>query len=246
MKIKGKQPRKQSTNASFGQKIIQCASDIVHKQKPYIEDTYSVLELLTFLSETKTPFVGGTTTIIDEEKVLGSVWLVGEKEAFEQESKSNTFNQKIAELAINYREAEQKESKYLSEIRKELDSIILQSFEFDTNVYFIYNPGAHAIKIGKSKDVKKRLTSLETASPGKLKLLYSCPARNSWEKIIHDELGKYRMKGEWFEASKELFRFIMWFKVIQETGLNSRDFSRKSFNDEEYYNESLKKLLKDN
>lgn len=52
------------------------------------------------------------------------------------------------------------------------------------------------IKIGKSTDVAKRLTALQTGMPCELRLLfvYDCDI----EKDLHAELWAYRARGEWF------------------------------------------------
>jgi hypothetical protein len=67
-------------------------------------------------------------------------------------------------------------------------------------VYFVYEPLSKLVKIGRSKNVYKRLLSLSTSSPYDLTLInygYFKDADKA-EKSIHKQLAKYRVKGEWF------------------------------------------------
>jgi len=231
------------TVKKFENKVKEVALQIARKQEKNWSTDVDILELLDFLSEMENPFIGGGTSIVDENKNLGTCWVVGDMEACELEMKINNYQHEISKLAIKYREAQESNSNYIEKIKEELDKAIELSYEFETNIYFIYNPGAYAIKIGKSNNVQSRMNSLATGSPGNLKLLYTCPARKNWEKMIHEELDKYRMRGEWFEANKEVFKFILWFKSFQEFGGNSYVMAKKDFDDDEYYKDSLNKLL---
>lgn len=58
-------------------------------------------------------------------------------------------------------------------------------------------------KIGYSADPKRRLRDLQTASPVKLKLYYIAHLRKKTkksEKLIHKQLGEFRIRGEWFNV----------------------------------------------
>ena len=54
------------------------------------------------------------------------------------------------------------------------------------------------IKIGRSKDPQKRLKQLQTGNPNRLKLIASFDGLGWQEKLIHERLKSYRLKGEWF------------------------------------------------
>lgn len=58
-------------------------------------------------------------------------------------------------------------------------------------------------KIGKTNDPQGRLTSLQTASPDKLKLVHTFKADNASaaEEGLHAALQNKRMQGEWFQLS---------------------------------------------
>ena len=65
------------------------------------------------------------------------------------------------------------------------------------------NPTESNYKIGISKNVSKRLESLQTSSPEKLELLFKHPTTESREieKSLHNLFKYYRIRenGEWFK-----------------------------------------------
>ncbi|MDA0268200.1 MAG: GIY-YIG nuclease family protein [Cyanobacteria bacterium] len=80
-------------------------------------------------------------------------------------------------------------------------------------VYFIFNADSDAIKIGRAKDVEKRLRSLQTASPIELKLLKIIPLQSEaqakgLEGALHGKFWHLRMQGEWFKAEQSLMVYI--------------------------------------
>ena len=79
-----------------------------------------------------------------------------------------------------------------------------------SHVYFIYSSVSKAIKIGWANDVSKRQRTLQTASGTKLYLLYACEVEDAHteEKRLHAQFSRYRLEGEWFEASQELLNAI--------------------------------------
>jgi hypothetical protein len=60
------------------------------------------------------------------------------------------------------------------------------------------------IKIGQSKNVKKRIQQLQTAHGKKLKLLAYCLADKYLEKRLHRMFFFHRKQGEWFDCSSEI------------------------------------------
>jgi len=80
-------------------------------------------------------------------------------------------------------------------------------------VYFIRSEKTYAIKIGfTSGQAEKRLNSLQTAHPYKLRLLAITPGTMEYEKLLHDRFSSYRLEGEWFNPHPDLLAFI---SVIQ-------------------------------
>ncbi len=76
-------------------------------------------------------------------------------------------------------------------------------------VYFIKSEGTKAIKIGfTAGQVERRLSSLQTAHPYKLKLLATIPGARENEKSLKEQFARYRLEGEWFEPHPDLLAFI--------------------------------------
>lgn len=77
----------------------------------------------------------------------------------------------------------------------------------------MFNADSSAIKIGKAKDLEKRLKSLQTVSPAQLKLLKAIQVTGEkeagqLEASLHRKFIHLRLSGEWFKAEKELFDYI--------------------------------------
>ena len=88
--------------------------------------------------------------------------------------------------------------------------IIRNKTEF---VYFIFNADSNAIKIGKAKDVYKRMKSLQTGTPAYLKLIKVIDAKagkeaKEIEQSLHQQFEHLRLLGEWFKFNDELQEFV--------------------------------------
>lgn len=66
------------------------------------------------------------------------------------------------------------------------------------SLYIIQSSMTGMIKIGRSKNPEKRLKQLQTGNPNKLKLIAEFKNQGWKEKIIHEKLRLFRLKGEWF------------------------------------------------
>lgn len=69
------------------------------------------------------------------------------------------------------------------------------------DLYIIQAKTTGAIKIGRSKDVHKRIRQLQTGCPYKLKLIVHIPGQGHLERSLHQKLRDHRIrreKGEWF------------------------------------------------
>lgn len=75
-------------------------------------------------------------------------------------------------------------------------------------VYFIQSGDGGPIKIGWSEEPEKRIASLQTAHPEKLRLLAVTPGDASTEAGLHAEFSAARKTGEWFEPVPELLAHI--------------------------------------
>jgi hypothetical protein len=74
------------------------------------------------------------------------------------------------------------------------------------HTYFILCEGTNFIKIGKTKDIKKRIEMLQTGLPQKLRLVAS--VREDIENKLHKRFAHLRHNGEWFQFTQEIKNFI--------------------------------------
>ena len=73
-----------------------------------------------------------------------------------------------------------------------------------TNIYFIRRK--NEIKIGRSKNVKQRLSALQTGNTEKLKLEYVIlNIEPKMEKHIHSICRRFHINGEWFKEDALTF-----------------------------------------
>ncbi|HEY9699093.1 MAG TPA: GIY-YIG nuclease family protein [Trichocoleus sp.] len=80
-------------------------------------------------------------------------------------------------------------------------------------VYFILNEDSNAVKIGRAKDMHKRMKALQTSSPAKLKLLKSVQVEGrkeaeQLEQSLHKQFSEIRLAGEWFKAEANLLNYV--------------------------------------
>jgi hypothetical protein len=76
------------------------------------------------------------------------------------------------------------------------------------NLYFIR--AGQRVKIGRSADVQRRLSALQTGCPYPAQVLLTVPiAAASIEKIYHDALKRWRVKGEWFTWCSQIQRLLL-------------------------------------
>lgn len=69
------------------------------------------------------------------------------------------------------------------------------------HLYIIQSDVTGAFKVGRSKNVQKRLKQLQTGSPYKLKLILELKHQGYIEKQLHEilKIHKCRKNGEWFD-----------------------------------------------
>lgn len=80
-------------------------------------------------------------------------------------------------------------------------------------IYFILNEDSNAIKIGRAKDLAKRMNVLQTSSPAKLRLIKSVQVAggkeaHELEQSLHKKFNEIRLAGEWFKAEASLLEYI--------------------------------------
>ena len=82
----------------------------------------------------------------------------------------------------------------------------LQISKGDDCVYVIKHKGKSSIhKIGKSADFHQRLETIQSYNPAELEvvLVQKTSLNNYLEKILHFEFKSKKIRGEWFDLSKE-------------------------------------------
>jgi hypothetical protein len=96
-----------------------------------------------------------------------------------------------------------------SEYPELIDKVsLMQKLTKDVGVvYFIEAVGTGFIKIGQTKDILKRLISLQTANPHEL-VLRKCITNARQEKVYHELYKDYHERGEWFRYEGELKKYI--------------------------------------
>ena len=72
--------------------------------------------------------------------------------------------------------------------------------------YFVQGHPLTPVKIGRAKDVDRRLSELQTANYQKLRLLLVL--KGDLESDLHDLFSKHRIDGEWFRWCDEIKEFI--------------------------------------
>jgi hypothetical protein len=66
-------------------------------------------------------------------------------------------------------------------------------------VYVIGQPGQPVAKIGTTSNLRARLRVLQTGSPVRLQVLWSCPGGRRLEAWLHEIYKHWRLEGEWFD-----------------------------------------------
>lgn len=68
----------------------------------------------------------------------------------------------------------------------------------DQVVYVIGQHGSGVVKIGTTSSLRARLRTIQTGSPVRLEVLWSCAGGRHLEAYLHDAFSPLRLEGEWF------------------------------------------------
>lgn len=82
-------------------------------------------------------------------------------------------------------------------------------------VYFIRSGSDGPVKIGRTNNIRRRMQMLQTGSANQLVLLRAFIGGEVEEKAIHDRLSRFRVSGEWFEASDEVLNGDMGLPLFE-------------------------------
>ena len=94
-----------------------------------------------------------------------------------------------------------------------------ERFQNKPCVYFVKSLETSRIKIGYTKNLKQRLSKMQTDSAETLKVVFAFESLPLDEKTLHAALSHDRHHGEWFEVTPELLEYIEEQK-IEEQSLN--------------------------
>lgn len=115
----------------------------------------------------------------------------------------------ISEYELFYNSCWDKEKKYFhtpTQLRgiKSKSNKTEQKKKSPWYIYFVINDKWH-IKIWRTKNIKNRISSLQTSSSTPLLLLwyYNCDDMVNEEKVLHEEYKHRIIYNEWFDISKE-------------------------------------------
>ena len=76
----------------------------------------------------------------------------------------------------------------------------------DAHVYFFQQPGF--IKIGWSKNWRKRLVTIQLSTPQKINVLATYRGGRPMEQRLHEMFAAHRATGEWFREHPDILAFI--------------------------------------
>jgi hypothetical protein len=110
-----------------------------------------------------------------------------------------------------------------------------------TFIYAISNSTNNTIKIGYSKNPKKRLAELQVATADPLVLLFSFVGDFQLEQQIHRQLEDYRVSGEWFMNCTQVLEVLGNYRIDQFSPATHNPSSTS-----QQLDTIVNKLLKDN
>ncbi len=85
------------------------------------------------------------------------------------------------------------------------------------SVYFVQGESGGPIKIGYTTNMKRRIILLQNGYPEKLVVLALTPGTKETEEVIHIELQKHRLHGEWFAPHAEVLKKVAEAGVREDT-----------------------------
>jgi hypothetical protein len=94
-----------------------------------------------------------------------------------------------------------------------------RSYATNGNIYFIGHDDS--IKIGFAVNVQRRLSTIQSSTPQKLKLLHSMPGTPLDELKLHRKFEPLKIRGEWFQAAAFLLSYIEGLKS-SENGVRTK------------------------
>jgi hypothetical protein len=84
----------------------------------------------------------------------------------------------------------------------------MRSLDGVSLVYFIQAGTDGPIKIGRTTNIRRRLTGIQTGSAQRLVVLGTMPGDEAAERALHSRFGFLRTVGEWFRSDATLMQYI--------------------------------------
>lgn len=102
-------------------------------------------------------------------------------------------------------------------------------------VYLIKDSGNDTFKIGRTKDINKRLKTLQTGNSTELEIIfnYKTEYASRLESMLHKRFAHYRVNNEWFKLPDDIVKHFHYYC----TELNNIIISLK---DNYYFSKNLK------
>jgi len=107
----------------------------------------------------------------------------------------------------------------------------------------------HGFKIGRSKDVVKRISQIKSANPSEITLILTLDFRNcvKQEKWIHNKFKEKKISGEWFDLSPDdyewlIFTFKKYLRTYQAPNFGDYPLPKKFSNKPTKYREDIFRL----
>lgn len=86
-------------------------------------------------------------------------------------------------------------------------------------VYVIQSEQGGPVKIGKAKNPRERIATLQTASPYPLRLLHVLPGGRPLERQLHERLAPFRLRGEWFDLDPKVLELLALIADVAERAI---------------------------
>lgn len=94
------------------------------------------------------------------------------------------------------------------EFNSHKEQINKQKEKVKDDLYLILDTSNQKLKIGRSKNVQKRLKQLQTSNSGNLKLLFVIKQKGCMEEIIHKKFNHLRITREWFDNDGSIIEYF--------------------------------------
>lgn len=76
------------------------------------------------------------------------------------------------------------------------------------DLYLILDESSKKLKIGRSKNVYKRLRQLQTSNSGVLSILFTIKGMGYCEESVHKKFAHLHVNGEWYEYDKSIIDYF--------------------------------------